>query len=62
MAVNDNYPCKIDIFPKPENIEYTEGVFVGQRYFDLKNKEYIFPFGYGLSYTTFEFENNSQND
>ena len=58
-AVNDNYPAKIDIFSKPENIEYTEGVFVGQRYFDLKNKEYTFPFGYGLSFTTFEFENNS---
>ena len=55
----DNYPAKIDIFSHPDNIEYTEGVFVGQRYFDKYNKPYTFPFGYGLSYTTFEFEANS---
>jgi len=54
-AENENYPAQIDIFTKPESIEYAEGVFVGQRYFDKYNKVYTFPFGYGLSYTTFEF-------
>ena len=55
----ENYPSQIDIFTHPENIEYAEGVFVGQRYFDKHNKPYTFPFGYGLSYTTFEFVANS---
>ena len=55
----NNYPTQIDIFNPPSNYEYTEGVFVGQRYFDKYNKPYIFPFGYGLSYTTFEFVENS---
>ena len=55
----DNYPSKIGLFSNPTNYDYIEGVFVGQRYFDKTNKPYTFPFGYGLSYTTFEFEQNS---
>lgn len=53
--LEDN-PSYLYFFGDEQNkTEYREGVFVGYRYYDKKNMDVLFPFGYGLSYTTFEY-------
>ncbi len=52
-ATHDSY------YPKPgsKKVEYTEGVFVGYRHYDKSTMKPLFPFGYGLSYTSFAYKN-----
>ncbi|MBN1598798.1 MAG: glycoside hydrolase family 3 C-terminal domain-containing protein [Bacteroidales bacterium] len=40
---------------KEYDIHYNEGIFTGYRWYEHKNIEPLFPFGYGLSYTSFEY-------
>jgi beta-glucosidase len=42
---------------KDSVVQYNEGILVGYRYYDTKKVEPLFPFGHGLSYTTFLYEN-----
>jgi beta-glucosidase len=39
----------------PRTVEYRESIYVGYRYYDKVNKDVLYPFGHGLSYTTFEY-------
>jgi len=44
----------LETFPGEEDVKYEEGIYVGYRYFDKYQIEPLFPFGFGLSYTSFE--------
>ncbi len=46
--------CKAGEFGDLNDTKYKEGIYVGYRYFDTVGKKALFPFGFGLSYTSFQ--------
>lgn len=54
--LQDN-PAYINYPGENGRVLYGEGIFVGYRYYDKKDVEPLFPFGHGLSYTTFAYHN-----
>ena len=56
VNLNDVGVHALNAYPGENQVmEYKEGILVGYRWFDTKNIAPAFPFGFGLSYTTFEF-------
>lgn len=56
--IRDTSQCPahtIGTFGKKDRVEYREGVMVGYRYYDTKKTDVLFPFGHGLSYTAFTY-------
>ena len=56
LRLEDN-PSYLNFPGENSDVDYREGIFVGYRYYDTKKAAVRFPFGHGLSYTTFRYSN-----
>lgn len=50
----EDTPCFLD-YPGHFTVTYSERIYIGYRYYDTRKIEPLFPFGFGLSYTTFDY-------
>lgn len=64
----ETFPLRLEDTPSfltfandSRNCEYSEGVYVGYRWYDTRKMEVEYPFGFGLSYTTFEYSDLELN-
>ena len=53
----EDTPSFLNFANDKKHTVYTEGVFVGYRWYDARKMDVLFPFGFGLSYTSFEYSN-----
>jgi len=58
----ETFPIRVEDNPSyhyfpggPATVEYRESIYVGYRYYDTVTQDVLYPFGHGLSYTTFEY-------
>ena len=56
VKLSDN-PSYLNFPGEGDTVRYSEGIFVGYRYYEKKDMQVRFPFGHGLSYTDFEYSN-----
>jgi len=61
-ANRDDYPDAGNFPGRNGQVNYAEGIYVGYRHFDKAGIQPLFPFGYGLSYTTFRFKHLKLSD
>ena len=54
VKTSDN-PTFLNFPGNGQDVNYAEGIYIGYRYYDKKEMKVQFPFGHGLSYTTFEY-------
>nr|WP_322626417.1 glycoside hydrolase family 3 C-terminal domain-containing protein [uncultured Flavobacterium sp.] len=57
VSIKDNAANAYNAFPGGDAVTYKESIFVGYRWTEKQNIKPLFPFGHGLSYTTFKYSN-----